>query len=416
MKRRIEIEHLASGAVVKSPLMIQVEQSVWSPDSQVLAVAGNGIPSDNGNPAYAAWVQLIDSATGEIKRRFRIGTDRTAATAVTWSPDGKFIAAGTMLGECDVWNAAEGTRRMSERIHRGRVNALAWSPDGRRVASCSVKGQISVWDPVTGEQCLGFTEGSGRIERVRWSPDGMKLAAVDEEGLVTVWDASQGFRLQQEPSWTHLQRPEQWKRFNRLVSEERWAEAGQVLRVMELQTPDDFHVLDRLAILSRLQGNLDTHRATCERMLELATKSDTAFRGWMAVATVTSFPESLSDYTAALRICDEVVRRKRDFHDPNQFIPHYEGLKGLVLFRAGRFDEALPILLRAHESSSASGGTASLEFFLAMTCKSLGRHDEAREWLTQGQRSAQNELGASTAGALAFLVQLEREAADSIRQ
>jgi WD40 repeat protein len=66
-------------------------------------------------------------------------------TAISWSPDGRYIASGSWDHTVQVWNAKTGQPLVIYRGHSDNVDALAWSPDGRLIASGSWDRTVQVW-------------------------------------------------------------------------------------------------------------------------------------------------------------------------------------------------------------------------------------------------------------------------------
>jgi WD40 repeat protein len=60
---------------------------------------------------------------------------------VAWSPDGRWIAAGGLRREVQVWDAQSGQQIAGMR-QRTAVWSLAFSPDSRRLAIGTTDGQI----------------------------------------------------------------------------------------------------------------------------------------------------------------------------------------------------------------------------------------------------------------------------------
>ena len=81
--------------------------------------------------------------------------------------------------------------------HSGVVNSVVWSPDGNYIASGSMDGIIKVWSFETGA-CTQTLEGhsfySGGVRSVAWSPDGSKVASGSGNNTVKVWSAETGAR------------------------------------------------------------------------------------------------------------------------------------------------------------------------------------------------------------------------------
>jgi WD40 repeat protein len=63
--------------------------------------------------------------------------------------------------------------------HKGDVWSVTYSPDGKQIASGSIDGTVRVWDVSTGERRT-FKENFGWTRSVAFSPDGTQIAADDK--------------------------------------------------------------------------------------------------------------------------------------------------------------------------------------------------------------------------------------------
>lgn len=161
-----------------------------------------------------------------------------AAKGVSFSPDGKMLAAGDDAGNVELWKIGDRQSRTVLTGHRQQVWALAFTPDSRHLLSGDRNGEVRVWDTVTGaleatssadqsaiwsistspdgtqfmtasESGLRLWElqaralkkdiqrGDALFTRAAWSADGGRLAAASTDGRVLVWDAKSG-RLERE--------------------------------------------------------------------------------------------------------------------------------------------------------------------------------------------------------------------------
>lgn len=62
--------------------------------------------------------------------------------------------------------------------HATSVLALSWSPDGEYIAIASWDETVQVWRAATGEMARSFHGHAEEVTAVRWSPDGRFIAVV----------------------------------------------------------------------------------------------------------------------------------------------------------------------------------------------------------------------------------------------
>ncbi len=146
---------------------------------------------------------------GSVLYTYRGHTSRV--TSAVWSPNGKYIASGSLDQTVQVWAANPGDH-FQPYIYHGHtagVQAVAWSPESNRVASGSWDKTVQVWDAATGAVVYTYsgynvqaaqqnpTKGvlPDLIFAVAWSHNGKRIAAVTQVycgdlcGVVLVWDA-----------------------------------------------------------------------------------------------------------------------------------------------------------------------------------------------------------------------------------
>lgn len=113
--------------------------------------------------------------------------------ALDWGSESYLLAAGSYRGIIDLWSAESGKNLLSISGHTRAVKALAWSPQRNCLASGGEDGAIRVWDLDARKERFQLASGHGRpIEDLAWSPDGNYLASCGHDLLVRVWNVAEG--------------------------------------------------------------------------------------------------------------------------------------------------------------------------------------------------------------------------------
>jgi WD40 repeat protein len=109
---------------------------------------------------------------------------------VTFSPDGKTLAAGTEFKAVRRWDVATGHESAPLRGHTNVIHGLAYSPDGSKLASASMDKTVKLWDTNSGEELATLQGHTNAVKCVAFSPDGRMIASGSWDSTVKVWDVS----------------------------------------------------------------------------------------------------------------------------------------------------------------------------------------------------------------------------------
>src|SRR6266536_3027460 len=131
--------------------------------------------------------------SGSVIHVYRGHTDRV--TAVAWSPDGRYIASGSLDKTVQIWNATTGEHSYTYRGHSAAVNVVAWSPDSGSIASGSEDQTVQVWNTTPDTKSYIYRGHVNTVTTLAWSPDSSLIASGSLDKTAQVWKAATGERL-----------------------------------------------------------------------------------------------------------------------------------------------------------------------------------------------------------------------------
>ena len=194
--------------------------------------------------------------------------------------------------------------------------------------------------------------------------------------------------------------PRDWaKRGEAYAALGRWEEAiADFSKVAELTAEGTIQSY-RLALAQLSAGQTDSYRDTCRRMLQQFQDTEKPAEGYWTAWTCLLGPEAVDDYAPVVRLAEAALEADPDSQP-------YLNTLGAILYRAGRFEEALERLTEANSlieepETESQSSPAYTWYFLAMAHHKLGDDAEAKKWLDKATEwtdkvLAEHENGTST--------------------
>jgi hypothetical protein len=128
-------------------------------------------------------LKIYSTKDGKLLHSIKKHTDWV--TAVTFSPDGKYLASADRAGGVVVWEGASGHEFNTLAGHKAPVTALAFMPGV--LASASTDGKIALWDVKEGKEIRNWAAHPGGVESVDFTPDG-RLVSCGRDKIAKAWD------------------------------------------------------------------------------------------------------------------------------------------------------------------------------------------------------------------------------------
>jgi WD40 repeat protein len=162
----------------------------WSPDSKQLAFRAFVTDPATSRPGYVSvWApsseQGWENAGSDSLVRI---TGLEGKSEVSWSPDGKYLAAsaGDDLKLIDTADWQNWQSSLTLTSYPNSVGHVRWSPDGKLIALGS-SPTVEVWDVQQRKQVVSFPLFDA-VNDIAWSPDSKLLATASEDHYVRIWE------------------------------------------------------------------------------------------------------------------------------------------------------------------------------------------------------------------------------------
>ena len=142
-----------------------------------------GLPMERGQPAAE---RPASSALGDAGFDVGTGLRPSARTAAGWP----LLAPGTTPSCCGTWPTSSAAPRVL-RGHDETITAVTFSPDGRWLATGSTDNTARLWDLADPSAAPRILQGhASRVIAVAFSPDGRWLATGSYDNSASLWNVA----------------------------------------------------------------------------------------------------------------------------------------------------------------------------------------------------------------------------------
>jgi WD40 repeat protein len=147
----------------------------FSPDGRTLAAGDNGFG-----------VTLWETATGKV--RATLPPHRNTVWSVAFADGGRVVVSGSDDGTVRLWDMAKGRARLTLKQRPNTTAGIAVARGGRLLASVSV-ATVHFYDVASGKLVTSLGQGE-TIWSLAFSPDGRLLAVGGKRGILKLWDVA----------------------------------------------------------------------------------------------------------------------------------------------------------------------------------------------------------------------------------
>jgi len=112
--------------------------------------------------------------------------------SVAVSPDGKWVASGSVDKTVKIWDLETGECRATLKGHTGVVNSVAITPDGKRILSGSYDKSVRVWDAASGREVAKLEGHTGGLWTIVALRDNAHALSSSVDDTLRLWELASG--------------------------------------------------------------------------------------------------------------------------------------------------------------------------------------------------------------------------------
>jgi WD40 repeat protein len=156
-------------------------------------IAAHGSLVAVGANENAVQVYSLDNNSGELSPRARLTNSTAQISTLSFSPDGKHLAAGNASGKIVVYKTSTGTSSWEVATdrwsaHTARVLCIAWNRAGTHAVSGGLDTNVHVWSLAKpGSRVKAANAHKDGVYGVAWVDGDQKVASAGGDAAVKIW-------------------------------------------------------------------------------------------------------------------------------------------------------------------------------------------------------------------------------------
>jgi tRNA A-37 threonylcarbamoyl transferase component Bud32 len=152
-------------------------------NSELIAAVALSADGKRGASASKDGVRVWEVESGDELRHW----PNLPVTALAFTPDGKRVLTGSVLGALVLRDLATGEEVGRFEGHTGAITAVTFSTNGKYLLSASADGTARLWALSTREELQCLDGHTGSVLSAALSSDGKRAVTGGEDGTVRVW-------------------------------------------------------------------------------------------------------------------------------------------------------------------------------------------------------------------------------------
>lgn len=194
LKKAIEVSKVNTNIDKRSP----ATSNLLCKSKTILKITKSSIQTsvafspDGTNFAVGNHNNYVSVMNMEGKELLKLIGHKGYVQSIKYSPNGKFMATGSVDNTAKLWNASDGKEITSFKGHTEGILSVAYSFNGTYIATGSLDHTAILWNAKSGEKLLQLRGHKSEVVEVVFSMDSKFIMTGSSDGTAKLWDVKSG--------------------------------------------------------------------------------------------------------------------------------------------------------------------------------------------------------------------------------